>query len=272
MQRTLIMKSKINIYCLTSFLLSFVLLLLRCLALSGFYNSEIGYFTPSLFTGIKDALYIISALWCATVPILIPKNKIATDFTPNSVWLKGASAFCAVLFLFSAVLILRSITLSKLALIGAITAAISALFFILSLFGNELCQKIRAFTSICLIASLSVILATLYFDMTIAMNSPHKLCGGFTLMASMVFALCETRTYLGKPLPRLHLTSGLLTFMLGMSFSLSSVIYVLISSPTQFASNPILLGNIGHIGIIIGISVYAIARCFAFNDEQKNSK
>jgi hypothetical protein len=134
------------------------------------------------------------------------------------------------------------------------------------LFDSKICASIRAFTSIALIASLTIALAALYFDMTIAMNSPHKIHGSFAFMSAMIFALCETRTYLGNPLPRLHLASSLLTFMLGISFALSSVTFLITAAPSPFVTNPIVLGNIGYIGIIIGISAYATARSFTFNN------
>ena len=176
----------------------------------------------------------------------------------------------ATLFLFSASFVLGAD--SKFALIIGIASLVSTLFFIFSLIRIKSSDIIRACASIFIAATPTMILASVYFDMTIAMNSPHKILGAFALMSAMVFSLCETRLYLKKAVPRLHLASALLTFMFGISFALSAIIYIFASQPSKFVSNSIILGNIAYIGIIIGISVYAITRAFMlqYTQSEKN--
>ena len=120
--------------------------------------------------------------------------------------------------------------------------------------------------------------STLYYDQKKkVLWSPDGLgaddrAGIFAIMSAMILTLCETRTYLGAPLPRLHFASALLTFLIGASTAVSSVIYVATANPTAFASTPILLGNGGNIAVIVGISAYALARCFAFENDLKEKE
>lgn len=266
------MKNKVKTYCLSALLLTFILTLLRCVSLSAFYDDAIGYFNPSFVTTVMNALYLLSSLWYLSALLLIPKSSLQTEFSPADVSIKSAAMFAAVLFVFSAVSIFATVSTSKFGLIGALTALASALFFSLITIKSKISETIRAFASIALISTLIIVLASLYFDMFIAMNSPHKILGSFTLMAAMVMVLCETRVYLCKPLTRLHLASALLTFSLGISFALSSVIYLFTASPSAFVTKPMILGNIGYLGIIVGISVYAVARCFTFVDATEKAE
>lgn len=264
------MRNKVKIYCFSSLILALILTLLRCVSLTAFYDAQIGYFNSAFIVTLMNALYVIGSLWCISALIFIPKASIETKFTPSSVWEKSASMFATVLFLFSAVSIFTASNSSRFGLAIALSVLISASFFILTVPKSKTAENIRAFASIAIVATLTIILASLYFDMTIAMNSPNKIHGSFVLMSAMIFALCETRTYLGKPLARIHLASALLTFTLGISFSVSAVAYIFTSHPSAFASNPVILGNIGYVGIIIGISVYALSRSFTFTDAQPN--
>ena len=260
------MRNKVKTYCFTCLILTFILTLLRLVSLFNFYDVGVGYFNSSFITTLTNVIYLISSLWCLSSLIFIPKSSIETQFTPNSLCVKGASAFAAVLFIFSAIFMCG--THSKFASIIMLTSLISTLFFIFSLLNFKVSGVIRAFASIFVTATLTIILMAVYFDMTVAMNSPHKILGAFALMSSMLFSLCETRVYLKKTLPRTHFAFCLLTFMLGASFALSSAIYVFTSHASEFISNPITLGNIAYVAVIIAVSVYAISRSFSFEDAQ----
>ena len=266
LQRTVIMKNKVKTYCFSCLILALILTLLRCISLTAFYDTQTGYFNSSFIPTVMNVIYTLGVVWCLSTLVLIPKAQIETEFTPNSVCLKGASAFSAAMFIFSILYMSVSQTASKFGFAITLTAAISALFFVFAFAKKEIYGKIRAFASILLVAAFTVILATLYFDMTIAMNSPHKIHGSFVLMSAMIFGLCETRTYLGTPIPRVHLASPLSTSTLGISSTISTVAYILFANPSKFVSNPVILGNLGYIAIIMGISVYAIARCFTFEN------
>jgi hypothetical protein len=262
-----IMKNKVKTYCFTCIVLTLILTLLRFVSLTTFYDVQTGYFNSAPVPKIMNAIYFLGATWCLSTLILIPRSQIETKFAPNSVYVKGASVAAAIIFMISAVCICTADTAPKLQTLCAVFSAISALFFLSSISDKEVIIKVKAFLSIALIASLTIILATVYFDMTIAMNSPHKIHGSFVLMSAMILALCETRAFLGNPMPRLHLATALLTFMLGVSFALSAVIYLFtVHQPSHFVATPIVLGNLGYIGIITGISVYAISRCFSFDE------
>ena len=266
------MKNQIKTYRLTVILLTLVLTISRLIAMAVFYDAQIGYFNSGFFAFAVTALFVLGGLWCLSPLVLIPQNQIKTQFTPNTIFIKSASAFAAVLFIFAALGTFSQTVLSKIELAVALFTAVSALFFIFAIISFASSEKIRAFISIALAIALVLTLATIYFDMKVAMNSPHKISGIFAIMSAMVFTLCETRTFLGTPLSRLHFASALLTFLIGTSTAVSSVIYVATTNPSVFASTPILLGNSGNIAVIIGISVYALARCFAFEYNSKETE
>ena len=255
------MKSKVKIYCNTGLILTLILTLFRCVSLAAFYDVDLGYFNGGFVPTMMNAIYFIASAWCLSPIVLLPKSQIRAEFTPSTAHFKGASVFAAVLFLLSSTAFFGT---RKLAVFTVALVIISALFFISTLFNKESLKTARAFLSIAVILTLIISLAKLYFDMTIAMNSPHKLLGSFSFMAAMVFMLCEVRVYLGKQLPRLHLAASLLTFLLGISFSFSALSFLFAAAPRPFVTNPIVIGNFGYIGIIAGISVYALSRSFSF--------
>ena len=263
------MKSKLKIYCLTALFLTAILTVLRCLSLFFFYSPEIGYFDSSAITVTSNALYVTGAVWLFSPLLFIPKGAISTKFTSSRTSHKSCSSFSAVMFLFAFATSLLSgkLTLSVILTAAAFLAATA--FFALSAFGGGKWDTPKAICSLAPTLSLVLVLASIYFDLKIAMNSPHKIVGGIILMTAMVFFLCETRIFLDKPLPRLHFASGLVTFFLGASYALSSVIYLLIASPRAFVAHPITLGNMGYLGVIIGVSVYAASRCLLFGDAEK---
>ncbi len=260
------MKSKLKIYCLTALILTAILSALRCLSLFLFYAPELGYFNSSPITSMITALYIASAIWLFSALIFIPKDTVSTEFISDNRVLKSGAAFAAVMFVFAFLSPLINGAKGLKEIFTAVLFLASAVFFILSAIGNKSLGSAKAALSLALILSLILELASIYFDMRIAMNSPHTILGSLNIMASMAFFLCETRIHLGKPLPTLHLASGLTAFMFGASYAISSLVYLFVKSPRAFISHPITFGNMGYLSVMIGISVYAITRCFAFGD------
>lgn len=261
------MKNKVRTYFFTCLFLTLFLTLLRSISMSVFYDPQIAYFNSSFVTTLTNVFYIVSTIWCLSSLIFFPKVSLTLSFTPQTPFFQAASLFSGILFPISALFIFLDSGDSSLCITSAAFAILATFFFIFSTFTSKVSETIKAFASIPLAVTATAILADVYFDMTIAMNSPHKLLGSLALVSAEILILCETRTYLGKPLHRIHLASALVTFMLGASFTISNLIYVVASSAnlTEFETNPIILGNIGYLGIILGISVYALARAFSFD-------
>ena len=259
------MKNKVKIYCMGALALALALTFLRVISLAAFYDAMLGYFSVSPIPIFMNILCVASSAWCLSAIFTTKQDPIVTLATPSLTHFKSASAFSAALFLVSAIAVFAARGSSRLSFICTVSLVISSLFFLLALWGKEKSESVRAFASIAPTASFIFILASLYFNLTIAMNSPHKIHGSFVLMSAMVMFLCETRLFLGKPLHRLHLAVSLLTFVLGIPFALSSVIFIFTAAPSPFIENPIILGNAGYVGVILGISVYAVSRAFSFN-------
>ena len=264
------MKNKLKIYCLTVAIITAVLTLLRTGALFLSYDTALGYFNSSPVTAIMNALYILGALWAASSLVLLPAGSVECKFIPTEKRHVILSFISGLAFSFSSIFLFASSS-SFLDTLFAASALISAFFFAFPYALSNNFPSIRAYLSILSIVAFIGVTASLYFDMTIAMNSPHKIMGSLTLMSAMILMLCETRIFLGKSAARLHFASCLLTFILGTSYSASSLVYLLVTSPSIFIANPILLGNVGHIGIMIGVSIYSAARALTFGDTEKTA-
>lgn len=265
------MKINLKTYCISALALTAVLSVLRTLSLFFSYNTSVGYFNRSFLSVFTAALFIIGALWCLSPLVAIPRGEISTKLTPDSIPLKAVSAYSAVVVLLSGVLMAMTAGMSPIEKLGAIFAIISTLFFIFTIATKEKLEIVRAFSSIILVVALVSVLASVYFELTIAMNSPHKILGSFALMSAMLFVLCETRIYLArfdaqKATPRLHFALSLTSATLGLPFVISATVYRLASGQSDFVTGAAILGNIGYIGIISAISVYAAARCFTFTE------
>ena len=265
------MIKKIKVYCLSAVVLTFILTVLRCLSLFFAYDTSVGYFDRTFLSGFTTALFVIGALWCLSPLVLIPRESITSEFSPDTVSFKAMSAYSALVTLLASFAMITAGDTRLIEKIGIITTVLSTLFFVFGILKKDIFRTVRAFLSIVTVSSFVCILASVYFDMTIAMNSPHKIMGGFALMSAMIFGLCETRIYMQKAMPRLHFAFSLLTLMLGFPFAGSSIFYRLISDSSEFVTNATVLGNIGYIYAIIAISVYAAARCYNFREAMKKN-
>ena len=263
------MKLNFKLYRSSCLLLTLLLTLLRCLSMTAFYNPQLGYFDNSFLPITMNVIYLLAALWFLSTLKLLPKGALRTDFTPEHSPFKWASGAGAGLLVLALILVFTSQSSSKFTPLILLTLALSTLFFISAFVNDTKIEVVRAFSSIAVIGLLMCTLAAIYFDLAIAMNSPHKVMGSFALMASMIFMLCETRVFLGKPLSRLHFATSLLTFTIGASMVLSSACYIIVASPSVFIKTPIILGNAGYLLVIAAISAYALARCFSFSDTAK---
>lgn len=258
-------KRLIKIYSLLALTAAIIITLLRSLSLLNSYDIATGYFNASPIFLATKIITVATALGCAAPLFLIPKNAISAKLTPSSRPMRFASCYSAIITLLATVATLPFYSSGKLAVLTIVSLGLSALFFVFFAIGRRNHEICKAFFAISVIACCVFILASLYFNLSIAMNSPHKIYGSFALMSAMFLMLFEIRIYLKKPMPRLHLAFSALTFVLGFSLSASSIIFRLISHSSEFVASPILLGNIGYVLFIAAMSLFAIARCFTFD-------
>ena len=265
------MKNKTKTYIASALLLTLALTFLRVISLAAFYDAGIGYFKPSLVPYVMNGLFVLAAVWCLSSIFTVKAGEVETTSSPQTLPAQASSVFAFILFILASLFVISGRGGARLPLVCALAMLLSALFFIIPLAKQSKLEGARSFLSIAPIAAFVIILASLYFDITIAMNSPHKVLGSFALMSAMVFSLCETRIYLDKPLHRLHFAFSLLTFVLGIPYVLSTAIFILTASPSAFVKNPIILGNLGYVCAILGISIFAIARAFGFEKPREST-
>ena len=264
------MKNKVNIYRISALLLTLILTVVRTISLKSFYAPQIGYFNSSPIVTVTDVVLILGAIWFISSAFAISKNEISVEKTSRSLYSKVAASFTAIIFLASAVF-LFFYTENKFSVLAGIFTFLSAIYFISVAVDNKKLETTRAFLSMLPTLAFLLSAVTIYFDMKIAMNSPHKIMSGFAMLCAMLFSLCETRVFIERQIPRVHFAMGLITFTLGFTYSASTLIYLLTEKLSDFQRRPVALGNVGFIGIVLAFSIYALSRCFAFETTVESS-
>lgn len=262
---------KIKIYACTAIGLAVLITALRTLCLFFSYDVETGYFNPSPLNTITNILVALAIIGAASARFIFQKDSLCTELCPKHPIFRLSSLCSALITILAAAYISTSGTLGTLGKIALVFTVISTAFYALGVVAKNKLDIYRAFLSIACIVAYIAVLASLYFNMNVAMNSPHKIFGSFALMSSMLLILCETRIYLGVSMPRAHIAFSALTVVFGFSQSLSSFTYIL-SGVSQFAATPVVLGNLGYVLLLLAVSVYATARCFAFKVATSSSE
>ena len=261
------MKNNARIYAISALFITLILTVIRSLSLKYHYDPQIGYFNETPFVTLMHVAIVAGVILLASSIFVIQKNTVSCPTVLSSLPLKSSAMFCAMIFSVSAVS-LFFYTESKFAVFAGMFAFVSAIYFILIATSGNKTNITSAFLSILPIISFLLSTVTVYFDMKIAMNSPHKIMSGICLLSAVLFSLCETRVLIDRALPRLHFFLGLITFLLGFTYCTSTLIYLLTANLSEFQKRPVILGNIGFIGIILSFSIYAIFRCFTFKTNE----
>lgn len=262
---------KIKIYACTAMGLAVLITVLRTLCLFYSYDVETGYFNPSPLNTIANILIALAIIGTASARFIFQKDSLCTELSPKHPTFRLSSLCSALITLLAAGYIATVGTFGLLGKIALVFSVISTAFYTLGVVAKSKFDIHRAFLSIACIIAYIAVLASLYFNMNVAMNSPHKIYGSFALMVSMLLMLCETRIYLGVSMPRAHIAFAALTLIFGFSQSISSFIFIL-SGASQFAAIPVALGNLGYGLLLLAVSVYAAARCFAFKTAEVSSE
>lgn len=226
---------KIKIYFFSVLALAALSALLRVVTLVFDYDHIVGYYDGGFLVTAMNALCVLGCAWGLSVFFLLPKNSPIEDARPHSNMI--ALYFCAFVFLADALYSFAGMISSEeffgafndsfatqtdkvmvvMSILGAFAALATAVCFFRRGFGKPAKSIDVALGFLTLIRMLSGVFSV-YFDMEVPMNSPHKIVIEWALIISMVFILHENRFF--APVtkrPRAYLAFGLVAMLLTAS-------------------------------------------------------
>ncbi|MBE6596736.1 MAG: hypothetical protein E7641_03600 [Ruminococcaceae bacterium] len=175
---------------------------LRCVNLFSFFDEEIGYFEAGAL--LPTVMHIFFALFVAffLVCSVILRKKKLVGCDDRNIFVAFSSAFAAI-----TLLIIAFFTVYSYAALSAIGEAnTKTLFFAAALalssvyfFMNTTKRPVdsQGLLVVVLIASVVFIVATLYFDVTIPMNSPNQILFNMAAISSLLFFVSESKARVG---------------------------------------------------------------------------
>lgn len=251
------LSKKFFIFKILTLTFSVITLIFYILSFATSYDFNIGYFNISpvvIISRILLALTVISSVSCI---FIIPKKTITPD-NINSGKRFYPAILCTVAFLaYSLFKIYAVISVGKwsaVSVFSIIFAILSCVYYFLIFIGIKVSETNFALLGFSQIVWFVTVVASSYFDYSVAQNSPQKIIIMFSAMAAMLYVLSEIKVVLGKQSSRIH-------------FSLDAPTIVLCSIGT--ALNIFLIANTGadafsdyifYAGIFFSVAVYVILR------------
>ncbi len=220
-----------------------------------------GYFTLGHpLPLLANILSIVCVLWFACALLLIPKGVLPTDdFTQRKSALSIA-AMAPVIGSLAAALIcftMRSSqgTVGLCAKLGLLAALVSAVYFLLRLFGcDNLCTLLTGL-GIGPILLAAAMCGLTYFDQSTYMNSPTKIGFQLAWITMMLFMTGEIRFTVSAPQPRRYLASACIALYANAVASIPLAVYLFKGGALSYADLAfavLCLGNCIYVGCRLG--------------------
>ncbi len=226
---------KIKVYFFSILALAALAALLRVITLIFNYDHIIGYYNSGFLVTVMNALCVLGCAWGLSVFFLLPKNSPSEDVRPRSSMI--ALYFCAFVFLADALYSFAGMlgsseffdafsdsfatktekVLVVMSILGALASLATAVCFFRRASYKPATPLDVTLGFLTLIRMLSGVF-TVYFDMEVPMNSPHKVLIEWALIISMLFILHENRFF--APVtkrPRAYLGFGFVAMILTAS-------------------------------------------------------
>lgn len=275
---------KLRIYYFSALALCLVASVLCCIALFTSYDSAKGYFDASLTVSFMKATVGVAVVFCFTSLFLLPKDEL-DGRSPATIPTLIPSVYMAIVSLALAVVLfmsiggidigvftvfIRSFESSVPALILFVFAGImllaSTAYFVMNFFsvdGSRKQNEMHALAGYAVLFASCCLIALSYFDRSVSMNAPGKLLFNLSMILFMLFMLCEIRTLLECPKPRLYLLAGTLTMVISAVSSLPWLIALAAGKlagplyPTYLIYNLFTLGAFVYTAVRLGVFVSA---------------
>jgi len=248
-------------------LISTASVILRCIAITKYYNPENGYFgnkalinAANIITIAAVALFLISA-FCGKKKENLRFNFSNPLTAVTSGLLSVAIAFLGVFLMMRAKAredLTASINaspdlISIFEVILALLSFLSVIYLILCAIQKQRHSTKRAMLGLCISIFFAIYATYLYFETSLPINAPNKLVDQMAYLFTAIFFLFETRISLGRELWRPYVATGLIASTL--------CIYASIPSAIAYFSKGLLISNsIFDFALTFFVAIYALAR------------
>jgi len=263
------MKNILKISTATVLAMTVVLSIIRSACMLTSYDTSVRYFERGFLPTLHTALYFIGAIGCLATLLFLRSRPIFCYRELSKVG-TAISLITATTFMICGILLAMYGTRNsmKLEIYAGLLAMISALFFFFSALSYHRAWKKAAAVAcpwLCIptMATLILLLASTYFDMTTTINGPFTPLFLFSALCGCIFFLCEMRGAIGRPAHRLHFVAALTTALLAVSSSIGNLTFCFFvsSGAERAASDPL-----RHL-ILLSVGLYAVVRLFHFSSE-----
>lgn len=257
---------KTKLYSLAILLLTAVATILRSICLLTRYEPNLGYLQPDALSVATAVLLAAGVLVCLISLWILPQaafdQGISTKPRTRAGWaiLYFLSAACCF---FGGLYFLTNRASNSIVfyiLIGVFSISF-AMFFLMNCSQDATKSATASATLspwLCLTGILALIflLASSYFDMTVALNGPFAAPFYFSVIFSCLFLLAEARVYAGRSPSRLHLALTYAAFFLGTSVGISNLIFSLLGD----AANGVTIAEPARALLLLAIPFATVAR------------
>lgn len=229
------------------------------------YDAGVGYFKSNALTVIFTLFYVGGVIWLLLSAFIVKKDGLNTtpaSDKPNGVFeLIAAATVLAVSVIWGILYFVNG--QSDTVAVATVACGILSAFYFASFFFRARkavpTANVVALLGFATVLWLISIVAYMYFDNFVTMNSPIKTLLVFGLAAEMFATLADVRHLIGRQLPRYSLGAHSIALFCGCASSIPVIIYGIISplaDPHYTAAAFAVLG----LSALSGVRLYTIAR------------
>ena len=204
----------------------------RTLAYLLYYDAGIGYLVKgNVFSGIWAAVLAVGIILSLLIAVFGKKQFTPASNRPSACTVDAkCSAIISMAACFLGALYFINKLIDKkpgaLTLAGAIACVIAAYHYVTVASGGQAKQTSCLLTGYVVPIAFTLMIADMYFEMTITLNNPDKVMFICSFMLFMVFYLFELRFMIERPLPSFYIASGILAVTVGAAASVPYLISV----------------------------------------------
>ena len=273
-----IIKNKLKVYLITAIIFMLGVTVLHTIMLFISFDKDIGYFQSGLISSITNALSVSVVVWFFSALFFIPKKTMKADMPQEKTLVRAAYVFSAFINAFGLLYVMFNTVkavesnqiITKTQMLSLLFLTLSILYFIGKAFKIFKTDTTVFFGFFIILQSITI-LADLYFDNNVQMNSPLKITMQLSLLFIMLYFLGDFRFDLKKPYPRVYLIISLSAFFVCSATSIPHVIAFfagILDNKDYFVKNIYIL--ISGLYIFIRSSLYVKHNITeAYTDQEK---
>lgn len=263
MKSTIVSRRKDTVV-IVSAIAAVVSVILRIINFFFFYDSEAVYYsTGAPLPIISDCLMYGAVLYLAFFSVLKFKKKTlkAAD-SPLALRICSIAVATASFVMLTVTDLIDAATQkAPLSVLLAALSLISAAYFVLAIFKTNV-----AYTIICGILAIIrvvIMLASSYFNQSVAMNTPDKLIYGVACICVMLFIVSELKLTVKAPRSWLYVFSAAATAIICSTASIPSIIAYFTGKLPEES------GLFSEYFVLMGIAIYAMIRLINVSGETR---